>query len=348
VVEDGVKIYRLSPHNFYFYPTGRCRNYLFRLLWHIVDIFNFVLAWKIKKILQAEKPDIVHTHNLMGTSLLTPLVIRKLNLKHVHTLHDVQLIEPSGIILAKEKSRELNWQRRVYVSLSEYLFGSPMVVICSSQAVLDLHKRLGFFENSIFQVLRNPAEIVELKEKNNDNALHFIFIGQMEEHKGIMMLVEAMAQMGRENPDWQWDLNVAGEGSLLSQVRDRVGNSSRIHILGRLNRQEIDLYLQKSNVLIVSSICYENTPTVIFEAMSNGLAILSSDAPGVGEMVGLHQNGLFFKAGDIKSLQEQVDWCFKYRAELKALGERSAQKIKDCELPIYTEKLLQIYGKKVE
>lgn len=348
VIEDGIKIYRLSPDNLYFYPTGAKHNWLTRLLWHLLDIFNFVLAWKIKKILQTEKPDVVHTHNLMGISFLTPIVIRKLNLKHVHTLHDVQLIDPSGIIWAKEKGRELNSARYLYVKLLGKLFCSPKIVLSSAQAILDLHQRVGFFKNSVCQVLRNPAETGEWVEKKFDNTLHFIFVGQIEEHKGVMMLAEAMAQMGREKPDQQWELNFAGEGRLLEQLKNRVGNSSRIHVLGKLNHQEVDLYLQKSDVLIVPSLCFENTPTVIFEGLSRGLVILASDAPGVGELVAPWKNGLFFKSGDIKSLQESIDWCFKNRGVLVDMSRANYEKANSHNVSAYIEKLTQFYEQAVK
>ena len=348
VLEEGIKIYRLSPDNLYFYPTGVKHNWLMRLIWHLLDIFNFILAWKIKKILQAEKPDVVHTHNLMGLSFLTPMIIRKLNLKHIHTLHDVQLIDPSGIIWAKEIGRELNGARYLYVRLLRKLFGSPLVVLSSAQAILDLHQRLGFFKNSVCQVLRNPAEAGEWIEKKFADTLRFIFVGQIEEHKGMMMLVEAMAQMGREKPDQQWELNFAGEGSWLEQLKNRVGNSSRIYVLGRLNRQEVNLYLQKSDVLVVPSLCYENTPTVIFEGLSNGLIILASDAPGVGELVAPWKNGLIFKSGDIKSLQETISWCFKHKSELKEMSKANWQKANNFNISVYIEKLAQFYEQAVK
>lgn len=343
IVEEGVKIYRLAPYNLYFYPTGAKHGWLARLVWHLIDIFNFVLARKIKKILQVEKPDVVHTHNLMGLSFLVPTVIRKLNLKHVHTLHDVQLIDPSGIIWAKDKNLKSNLTRRVYAQLLSKLSGSPQMVLSSAQAILDLHKRFGFFKNSSCQILRNPVEMEEWTEKKFDNTLHFIFVGQIEPHKGVMMLVEAMTPIGREVPDEQWELVIAGEGSDLLPLKSRVGNSSRIHILGRLNRQEINFYLQKSEILIVPSLCFENTPTVILEGLSSGLVILASDAPGVGELVAPWKNGLIFKSGDIKSLQETITWCFKHKFELKEMSKANWQKASNYNVSIYIKDMLRVY-----
>src|ERR1700723_31439 len=72
VVEDrnGVRIYRLPLDNFH-WPFGRREKagILRRLAWHIQEMWNPVAARRIGKILDAEMPDVVNTHNVCGFSL---------------------------------------------------------------------------------------------------------------------------------------------------------------------------------------------------------------------------------------------------------------------------------------
>ncbi len=99
--------------------AGKCRIYylkslyynlnkvpkFFRLFWHFFDLFDFYSYFKIKKILKKENPDLVITHNLKGIGYLTPLAIKKSKIKYFHTLHDVQLAIPSGLLINGEKKK---------------------------------------------------------------------------------------------------------------------------------------------------------------------------------------------------------------------------------------------------
>ena len=143
-------IYRKKPFNLFFYTQAHKHFFLSRLLWHILDTFNFGVASWVKNILEQEKPQVVHTHNLMGLSFLIPRVIQKLSLRHIHTVHDVQLVEPSGLIL---KQKEHSWRynglpTRMYTALMKRLMGSPDVIISPSQFLLDFYTSRGFFPHS--------------------------------------------------------------------------------------------------------------------------------------------------------------------------------------------------------
>ena len=105
--KEGLTIHRIHPKNIFFYTNAHEHGFISRLLWHVIDIFNIGVSKQVKKILQEEQPDVVHTHNLMGLSFLIPKTIRRLGLRHIHTVHDVQLVEPSGIIF---KEKENSWR----------------------------------------------------------------------------------------------------------------------------------------------------------------------------------------------------------------------------------------------
>src|SRR3989338_1906483 len=136
----------------YFYPWNLISYYnlhklpkLLRPLWHLINIFNIQSYFKIKNILKQEKPDIVMTHNLMGVGFLTPLAVEKLNIKHIHTLHDIQLLHPSGLMMVGEEKKVDGLFARLYQWLTKKLFASVDVVVSPSQWLLDEHVKRGFF-----------------------------------------------------------------------------------------------------------------------------------------------------------------------------------------------------------
>src|SRR5437879_3635299 len=62
-----------------------------KLLWHFLDLWNAWSYTKIKKILEAEKPDLIHTNGIKGFSISLFSVIKNLQIPHVHTIHDYEL-----------------------------------------------------------------------------------------------------------------------------------------------------------------------------------------------------------------------------------------------------------------
>ena len=135
VEKSGLKIFYLKQNNIFSYFELSNHNFLTKFVWHILNIFNFAIAKKVFEILQEEKIELVHTHNLMGLSFLIPKKIRKLKIKHIHTVHDVQLVEPSGIII---KDKENSWRYKcllmqLNIWLMKKMIGSPDLVISPSR-----------------------------------------------------------------------------------------------------------------------------------------------------------------------------------------------------------------------
>jgi len=136
-----VSTYAYRPKNLFFYTDAHKHSFFARLLWHVVDMFHVGSARFVRDVLEKEQPDVVHTHNLMGPGFLIPRAIRQLGIRHVHTVHDVQLVEPSGIILkARESSFRYNGlPTKLYVATMRKLMGSPDVVISPSKFLLNFY-----------------------------------------------------------------------------------------------------------------------------------------------------------------------------------------------------------------
>ena len=54
-----------------------------RFLAHFL-MFLLYLYFTVKRILDVEKPDVIHTHNLKGIGYLI-FTVRRLRIRHVHT-----------------------------------------------------------------------------------------------------------------------------------------------------------------------------------------------------------------------------------------------------------------------
>lgn len=334
-------IYRKKPLNLYFYTSGHKHNAFMRLLWHKIDIFQLQMALWVKKVLQEENPDIVHTHNLMGLSFLIPGVIRKYKKPHVHTVHDVQLVEPSGLIM---KAQENSWRytgfpTKVYTWLMKKMMQSPQVIISPSQFLLDFYTSRGFFPESQKEVVRNPLTVDgKAVPSKSGSTFQFLYIGQIEEHKGIFTLVKAMQDIEGAH------LHILGSGSKDEKLKTMVSDAANITVHGYVKRKDLPNFFSKIDMTIVPSLCYENSPTVIFESFYFGIPVLASEIEGVEELINPGENGLTCVAGDVENLKERMLWCVEHKQEVQQMSDKTKTALQRLISKDYITRLVELYS----
>ena len=337
------RVYRFFPRNLYFILDDYKHRWLTRLVWHIVDALCYCGARNVRKVLEEEQPEIVMTHNLKGIGLRIPRVMQRKGIPHVHVVHDLQLIYPSGLLFAGKE--DVPWHTKpfygVYRAICRQLFGKPDLVIFPSSYLKEQYLKHGFFKESEVKVMPNPApdfEVIERSERNT-GPLRLLFVGQLEEHKGVRFLLDAMKQLPVNA-----QLIVAGEGRMSDVVQARADADKRITYLGYVALDQLVRCLSVADALVVPSLCYENSPTVIYEALQAGIPVLASDIGGVGELVENGKNGFLFSPNDTEDfyralldIDEKKEYFGKHQDELKAT-------ISGYALSAYTDKLIELFS----
>ncbi len=341
-----VRTFIYRPKNLFFYTDAHRHSFFSRLIWHVVDMFHVGSAKFVREVLEEEKPDVVHTHNLMGLGFLIPRVIRMLGIRHVHTVHDVQLVEPSGIILKQQENtfRYKGFPTKLYVWIMRTLMGSPDVVISPSKFLLNFYREWKFFPNAEFVQLRNPMTFPSINNKQltiNNPVFKFFYIGQVEEHKGVRFLVHTFLKS-----DVDCELHIVGDGSQLNDIKDLVKEDQRIHIHGRVGRDALPRLFEQADMVIAPSLCYENSPTVIFESFAFGVPVLASNIEGIAELITEGENGMTFEAGNETSLKEKLTWCVSHKSDVRGMGEKTSEFLEAFSVEGYVGELERLYRRK--
>ncbi|MFC1613018.1 glycosyltransferase [Patescibacteria group bacterium] len=325
-----------------------------RLPWHIIDVFNIYSYFKIKKILKFENPDIVMTHNIKGIGYTAPMAIRSSGIRHIHTVHDVQLVEPSGLLYQENKCdanirMHTNYTNKVqiilryipakiYELINKKLFGSPDIVISPSEWLINFYIKKGFFKNSKKIVIKNP---IQVQIKNNPlfkkcenapplykggqggvkNSLKLLYVGQIEKHKGILFLIDVIKKLCNVS------LDIVGTGSQLDKIKDVAEGYNNIKIHGFIKNNSLNTFFIQTDFLIVPSICYENAPTVIYESFSNGIPVIASKIGGIPELVKNGYNGYIYEAGNEQSLLDTLQKCADEKWKLDKLKQNALNSV---------------------
>ncbi|MFN8574907.1 MAG: glycosyltransferase family 4 protein, partial [Gemmatimonadaceae bacterium] len=146
------------------------------------------------------------------------------------------------------------------------------------------------------------TELFSPNEGSRD-ANRILFVGRLNEQKGILRLLEAAAPLPARTT-----IDVVGEGPLGSEAREaakRFGLADRVQWLGALPQQALpDLYRQAS-VLAVPSLD-EGLGLAAVESQLCGTPVVAFDSGGIGETLQNGVTGRLVPSGNVAAFTEAL------------------------------------------
>lgn len=273
-----------------------------RLFWHLGQFIQPLSKGKIKKIIEVEQPDLIITHNLLGLGWRWPLIIKNLGIKQQHVLHDIQLLHPSGLLMAGQEKIINSWPAKIYQAILRYYFRFVTQVKSPSSWLLKLHQEKNFWLQTSTEIKRfSTANIKSISWPKEIKKI--LFVGQLESHKGVLFLLEWAQTWLPAN--YNLSLSLVGDGSLKEAVISASQANPRIKFLGKLKTAAVVEAMKNHDCLIVPSICHENSPTVVFEANQVNLPTIAAAVGGLPELANAF-NLKLFPAGDKLALEKII------------------------------------------
>lgn len=294
-----LKIYYLNSR---FYNLASL-NIIARFFWQLGNLASFKKYRALKKIFKKEKPELVITHNLMGLGFLMPKAIRKLKIRHEHFLHDLQLLNPSGLMIYGHENILDSFPARIYQSLTRVLFSSPAKIISPSKWLLDTHIDRGFFKESAVEVRPFEWAVSDANGALKKDFNKFLFVGQIEEQKGVFLLINAFKKIA--GAELSLTIVSRNSGGKIKEAIEAAKSDGRIKIISPLSFEEAKKLMEISGFLVVPSLCYENSPTVIYGAHAAQMRVIAADLGGIPEICGA--NDLLFEPGNEHDLIEKIN-----------------------------------------
>ena len=318
---DGVPVWRFYPANVSHRANGTGSNPVTKAIWHAIDAPNLHGAAAVRRILDHERPDVVHTNNLMGLSTLVGRVIQKREVKHVHTLHDYSLICPKSNLLRDWTAPDDELvvcddpplPCRALAREKRALFGTPDVVLSPSRHVLDVHAKHGFFEDTKRRRLR--LGIGDVADDVPDVPIDpsVLYAGKIHRAKGVFDLLDAADRL----PEIRFD--VCGKGADSNEFAARAGGLENVMYHGFVSEEKLEDLRRTSSVGVVPSIWMENSPYTIYESFAAGLPMAGSDIGGIPELIAPGETGALFTANDPIDLAATLDFVLSDKDQLRGM-----------------------------
>lgn len=299
LVEDGVRVHEVP---------------MVRELKPLVDGIHFA---RLSRLLQQERPDIVHTHSskagVLGrlASLATGIGAR------VHTPHTFSFLFDAMFSGPK---------RRLFRLVEEQLALETEVVIAVSPAEARTFQASGVVPAARVRTVINGIEPEPWQRAQplDRGELGFapehplaVVAGLLNVAKGQDLLLDALAdeRLG------EIQLAVCGHGEereALEQQSRALGLTERVRFLGW--RDDMPALLAAADLLVLPS-RWEGMPYIALEAMAAGRGVVSTPVDGASDLILHGRTGLVSESIGAASLAEVLaEWCELDAAARSALG----------------------------
>jgi glycosyltransferase involved in cell wall biosynthesis len=311
----------------------------------LTEFRNSTIERSFHRFLAQVKPDIVHCQHLFKLSASLIPLAKKMGFPVVVTLHDhwficytIQLLRPdmevcSGPFFGLKCAGcvKPDWPYGLRALLGPlltplFLFRTAYVKRCLEQADLIITPSAfvkeelvahGFSRNSIL-VSDNGTNPLSGYKRAPAEGLRFGYIGTVQKHKGVHVLVEAFNHID----DSSVELKIFGDPRIAPDYYahlQRMARNPRVQFPGMFDNAEVGRILSGMDILVVPSVWPENSPVTIHEAYLAKMPVIASRIGGIPELVQDGVNGFLFTPGDAKDLLSKIRLFVEDRSLLERL-----------------------------
>jgi len=163
----------------------------------------------------------------------------------------------------------------------------------------------------------------------------FVYVGQLANHKGFDILLEAFRQTITEYPDVI--LKVIGP-----KLSIPVKSSKNINVLGRFTSDQLASELASSDCLVLPSRA-DSYGLVVLEALAMGVPVIVSENAGVTEVIRNRENGWTITPNSVRALTLRMVACVKNIQQLRSMSNSCRDSVKDLTWDRYQKRSISLY-----
>lgn len=312
----------------------------------------------LRRIIQLEKPDIVHAHNWIIHSFL-PLKTWS-RAKLVMTLHDCELACVQMRMMYRDAELCSGPAFRKCLGCAVHHYGvvkGPVTLLGNSlmsrverrgvdkflpvsHAVAEANRLTG--SAALFEVIPNfipdfvdgAEPIADLQFARLPVEGFILQVGDLVRDKGIEVLLEAYAGLKSAPP--------------LVLIGRRFPESpevlpANVIVIDGLSHAAVMQAWKRSLFGVVPSICLDACPTVTMEAMASGRAVVGSRIGGIADQIVDGQTGFLVPPGDVVALRNAMKTLIADQALRERMGKAAIQKVSEYRAGYVVSRIEEVY-----
>lgn len=138
--------------------------------------------------------------------------------------------------------------------------------------------------------------------KKTDSKIRFGYIGQLSSHKGVDLLIKAYVMLKGNNKSLVLYGSPDQDMAYMDELLQLSSGINHIQFRDTFPREELGARLSETDVLVIPSRWYENSPLVLLYALATRTPVIVTDVKGMSEFVKDGFNGYTFKKNSVEHL----------------------------------------------
>lgn len=283
--------------------------------WRIIEVVPLIVAMFVATMGQVRhaRPDLIHAHWILPCGAIAMVMQRLAKIPYVVTAHGADGFALRGRLLRILKQRVLD--RSSVTSATSRQMAAVLnlpetVVVPMGVDGLDIAQRVG---------ARRPEPG------------RFLFVGRLEDKKGVDVLIQALANTADARAVILGD---GQERARLERLALDLGVSDRTDFRGQASRDQVVSELRSCCAVVIPSRVgkggdSDTTPLVMSEAIASGVPVLASALGGLAETITSGVNGLLFESGSPGALADALRYAIDRPEELEAMAAAASKSVRE-------------------
>jgi glycosyltransferase involved in cell wall biosynthesis len=213
------------------------------------------------------------------------------------------------------------WHTKLRRLLIEAIYSAAILsanrVICVSEAVGREMRKLT--SKGRIVVIPNWVPVVPARKslRTQGSPLRLLFVGRLERHKGLHLLLEALQGLSG------YELGVVGDGSERTSL-ELLAKGMNVHFYGF--HSDPSEYYRTADIFIMPSLGPEGLPLVTIEAMSYGLPCILSDLP-VHQELSANGAAMLFTSANSRDLKRRLEAVLTNPVAFTRYGDAAYERV---------------------
>lgn len=304
---------------------------------------NYYAYKDLKKILESEKYDLIHTHTPVASAISRLACKGVRNVKVIYTAHGFHFHKGASVknwLIYYPIEKYLSKYTDCLITINEEDYRTAIDRKFKSKGIKIVHGMgvdLNIFEP---QTIEKRNSVRKDYGYSEDDFILF-YAAELNSNKHQGLLIDTISTLKNRIPNIK--LLLAGSGVLEEQYKEQARDlklNKNIEFLGF--RSDVKDLLTLSDIAVASS-KREGLPVNVMEAMATGLPLVVTNVRGHRDLVQNDVNGYVVGLDDTEGFSNSIEKLYNDRKLRNQLGSKSIELVKKYSLENVIGEMEEIY-----
>ncbi len=288
---DGLEVHRLPSLNVY-WNYYEPRPAWKKATWHVLENFNPIAFFAIRREIRNFRPDIVATISIENINVATWAAAHVENVPVAHCAHSYFLLCWRGSMFKNGRSCSSQCTQCVLSSIGKKALSRLVHGFhAETEHVLSVHREHNYFTNAVMRKIPAATEGSHPVWERPSEILRVGYLGAHTREKGL----ETLACAARLCAGKKMEFVIAGEENSYSTYLKTLFPTTNTRFVGWVKPS---VFFAAVDTIVVPSIWQEPFGRVVIEAFSYGIPVIGSSMGGIPETIADDVNGYLFPPND--------------------------------------------------